>query len=100
MNINWEAVLTVAASVCTLLAMFISYYLNIKRKVEAEVPGAINGAEDTGMSGVEKFNEAVSTVYALIPIVVRPFITKQLVEALVQEVFDKMEDYARKQVKK
>lgn len=100
MNINWEIILTVLASICTVVALFISYYLHIKRKIEAEVPGAINGAEDTGMSGAEKFEEAVSTIYALIPIAVRPFITRSLVETLVQEVFDKMEEYARKQLDK
>ncbi len=100
MTINWEVVLTVFASMCTVVAIFISYYLNIKRKIEAEVPGAINGAEDTGMSGAEKFEEAVNTIYALIPLAVRPFITRSLVETLVQEVFDKMEEYARKQLNK
>lgn len=100
MNINWEVVLTILASICTVVALFISYYFYIKRKIEAEVPGAINGAEDTGMSGAEKFEEAVDTIYALIPIPVRPFITRGLVETLVQEVFDKMEEYARKQLDK
>jgi len=98
MEFNWELVLTIAASLCTVAALFISYYLYIKRRIEAEVPGAINGAEDTGMAGAEKFEEAVSTIYNLIPVVVRPFITRGLVETLVQEVFDKMEEYARKQL--
>ena len=97
---NWEILLTVLASICTVIALFISYYFYIKRKIESEVPGAINGAEDTGMSGAEKFEEAVDTIYALIPVAVRPFITRSLVETLVQEVFDKMEEYARKQVDK
>jgi len=97
---NWEILLTVLASICTVVALFISYYFYIKRKIEAEVPGAINGAEDTGMSGAEKFEEAVDTIYALIPVAVRPFITRSLVETLVQEVFDKMEEYARKQLDK
>lgn len=100
MNINWEIVLTILAGICTVTALFISYYFYIKRKIEAEVPGAINGAEDTGMSGEEKFNEAVETIYSLIPVAVKPFITRNLVETLVQEVFDKMEEYARKQVNK
>lgn len=97
---NWEILLTVLASICTVVALFISYYFYIKRKIEAEVPGAINGAEDTGMSGAEKFTEAVDTIYTLIPVAVRPFITRCLVETLVQEVFDKMEEYARKQLDK
>lgn len=100
MNINWEIVLTILASVCTVVAMFISYYLYIKRKIESEVPGAINGAEDTGMSGAEKFVEAVDTIYYMIPVVIRPFIPRSLVETVVQEVFDKMEEYARKQLSK
>lgn len=98
MNFNWEMLLTILASICTVVALFISYYFYIKRKIEAEVPGAINGAEDTGMSGSEKFTEAVDCIYSLVPVVVKPFITRNLVETLVQEVFDKMEEYARKQI--
>jgi len=97
---NWDVVLTIAASLCTLIAAFIGYYLYIKREIESRVPDAINGAEDTGMAGAEKFEEAVATIYALIPAVVKPFITRTLVEELVQSVFDKMEDYAKKQLDK
>ena len=95
---NTELLLTLVASVCTIVAAFIGYYLYIKRVIESQVPDAINGAEDTGKPGAEKFEEAVDTIYALIPLVVKPFITRTLVETLVQEVFDKMEAYAKKQV--
>lgn len=100
MNINWETVSAILMSVCTVVALFISYYFYIKRKIEAEVPGAINGAEDSDKNGEEKFNEVVTRIYELIPVAVRPFITRALVEVLVQEVFDKMEEYARKQLEK
>ena len=100
MNFNWDVVLTILAGACTLLAAFIGYYLYIKRIIESEVPDAINGAEDTGKPGAEKFQEAVDTVYSVIPAVIRPFITRTLIETLVQEVFDKMEEYARKQLNK
>lgn len=100
MNINWELLLTILAGLCTVVALFANYYLHIRKKIEAEIMGAINDAEDTGMSGAEKFNEAVDTIYSLIPAAVRPFITKDLVGVLVQSAFDKMEEYARKQLEK
>ena len=100
MNIDWNVVLTVFASILTVVATFFSYYLIIKRKIEAEIPGAINNAEDTLMAGAEKLKVAVDTLYSLIPTVVKPFITRDIIEALVQEVFDKMEDFARKQLEK
>lgn len=100
MNINWEVVLTILAAICTVVAAFIGYYLHIKRRIEAEIPDAINGAEDTGKPGAEKFEEAVDTIYNLIPLVVKPFITRTLIEELVQKVFDKMAEYARKQLAK
>lgn len=104
MNFNFdfsqETLLTILAGLCTLVAAFIGYYMYIKRVIESRVPDAINGAEDTQMAGAEKFEEAVDTVYAVIPVVIRPFITRTLVETLVQEVFDKMEAYAEKQLNK
>ena len=100
MKFNVDTLLTILAGACTLAAAFIGYYLYIKRVIESQVPDAINGAENSGKPGCEKFQEAVDTVYSVIPVVVRPFLTRTLVETLVQEVFDKMEEYARKQLNK
>ena len=44
--------------------------------------------------------EAVETIYNSLPACVRPFISKDMIEIVVQDVFDKMEEYVRKQVKK
>ena len=44
--------------------------------------------------------EAVKTVYAVIPAIAKPFVSEVLVETIIQSVFDKVEEYARKQLNK
>lgn len=97
---NWEIILTILSCVCTLTAIIVGYYQYIKKKIEKEALDAINKAEDTDKVGEEKMKEAVETVYSILPAVVKPFISKQLVETLIQGVFDKVEEYAKKQLNK
>ena len=40
------------------------------------------------------------TVYAVIPAIAKPFVSEVLVETIIQSVFDKVEEYARKQLNK
>ena len=42
----------------------------------------------------------MDNIYNLIPTVVRPFVTKDLVAIIVQNIFDQMESYAVKQADK
>ena len=46
----------------------------------------------------KKFNEAVNIVMGVIPAVAKPFIPKSVVEVVVQKVFDKVAEFAKKQV--
>ena len=41
--------------------------------------------------------DAVEIVYDIIPAVAKPFISKKLIKTIIQSVFDKVEEYARKQ---
>lgn len=97
---NWELILTIISTLCTVAAIIVGYYQYIKKKIEKEALDAINKAEDTDKVGEEKMKDAVDTVYSILPAVVRPFISKTLIETLIQGVFDKVEEYARKQVNK
>lgn len=97
---NWELILTIISTLCTVAAIIVGYYQYIKKKIEKEALDAINKAEDTDKVGEEKMKEAVETVYSILPAVVKPFISKQLVETLIQGVFDKVEEYAKKQLNK
>lgn len=95
-----ETLLTVLSVICTLAAIIIGYYLNIRKKLEEQALDAINDAEDTDKKGAEKMAQAVDTVWSALPVVVKPFINKMLVETIIQAVFNKVEAYAKKQVEK
>lgn len=95
-----EYVLTILSIICTVVAVVISYYQFIKQKIEREAIDAINKAEDLDKIGAEKMKEAVKTVYAVIPAIAKPFVSEVLVETIIQSVFDKVEEYARKQLNK
>lgn len=94
---NWELILSIVSCLVTLAAIVISYYLAIRKKIEQEALNAINKAEDTDKIGEEKMQDAVEIVYDIIPAVAKPFISKKLIETIIQSVFDKVEEYARKQ---
>ena len=97
---NWELILTILSSVLTIIATVFGYYQHIKKRLEQEALNAINKAEETDKIGVEKMQEAIKLVYDMIPIVARPFISEQMIKLIIQNVFDKVEDYAKKQLKK
>lgn len=94
---NWELILSIVSCLFTLAAIVISYYLAIRKKIEQEALNAINKAEDTDKIGEEKMQDAVEIVYDIIPAVAKPFISKKLIKTIIQSVFDKVEEYARKQ---
>lgn len=95
-----EIIITIVSIVCTIVSILCGYYIYIRKKIEQEALDAINKAEDTDKVGKEKMADAVETIYNILPACVRPFISKDMIEIVVQGVFDKMEEYVRKQVKK
>jgi predicted subunit of tRNA(5-methylaminomethyl-2-thiouridylate) methyltransferase len=97
---NWELILTIFAFLCTLIAIIFSYYQHVKKKLEQEALDAINKAEETDKIGAEKMQDAIKMVKDMIPSVAKPFISDTLIETVIQSVFDKVEDYARKQLEK
>ena len=97
---NWELILTIVSSVIAVAAAILGYYQHIKKRIEQEALDAINKAEETDKIGAEKMQDAIKMVYGMIPAVARPFISEEMVELVIQRVFDKVEDYARKQIEK
>jgi hypothetical protein len=92
-------IISVAFGIIALLSTFISYYFSVKEKIEKAASGAIDKAEETGGVGTEKFEIAVEQLKALIPTPVKPFIPDKLIRKIVQETFDNIESYAKKQHK-
>lgn len=99
MNV-YEIIMTVLAIVFGGLSLYISARKNILDAVE----GYINEAEDTfkdaTKAGGSKFEWVVDRIMSIIPVALKPFISRALVEATVQKVFDIMESYAAKQADK
>ena len=100
MNFNIEIILVILSILCSGVAIFISYYLSVKKMIESSVVDAINMAEELDAMGAEKMAAAVETIYELVPVIVKPFISRQMIEVIVQTSFDKIEEYALKQIKK
>lgn len=54
--------------------------------------------KDATKAGGEKFEWVVSSLYQALPGVIRPFLSRDLVESVVQATFDAVEGYARLQL--
>ena len=71
-------------------------------KVSGRVAALIRRAEelysDLTQAGGIKFEWVVGQLYDLIPLAVRPFVPRKLVEQIVQTTFDAIEGYARMQL--
>lgn len=92
--------INIALGVLAIGVTLFSYYLSIKNKIEEAAKYAINIAEDCDKIGKEKMEIAVEQVCAVIPAIVKPVFPKDFIEQIIQEVFDKMTEFAEKQVAK
>lgn len=95
-----EIILTIVFAVLTIIGAVVSYYLYFKNKITAAINGEIDDAEIDGKVGEEKMAEVITQLKKLIPAILRPFITDEMLQTLVQAAFDKIESYAEKQAKK
>ena len=98
MNIN--EILNIALIVLTILSTLIGYYFKIKERVLKEINGLINEVEDGESIGAEKMQSVVDNLYKLVPTPYRGILNKDVLEKMVQMAFDKIEEYAKKQVNK
>ena len=98
-ELNPTIILTILFGILTIGAVFVGYYLAIKNKIRNAAETAINMAEELDKIGAEKLEDATERVYALVPMVLRPLLTKSMTRDIIQYVFDEMEAYALKQKK-
>lgn len=54
--------------------------------------------KDTTNAGGQKFNEVVNKLWSLVPISLRPIITRQMIKDIVQSTFDEVENYVKLQL--
>lgn len=95
-----ETYINIALGILAIGVTIFSYYLAIKNKIEQAAKDAINVAEDCDKIGKEKMEIAVEQVYSVIPAIVKPVFPKDFIEQIIQEVFDKMIEFAEKKVVK
>lgn len=93
-------ILSIVFAVLTVIVGLISYYLYIRNKIQQAIASGIDNAEELEEIGAEKMATVISGLKQLIPAMFRPFITDNLLESLVQAVFDSMKAFAEKQAKK
>lgn len=94
-----EAIINIILGVLSIAVTFLSYYLYIKAKITSAAVGAINEAEMEDKTGEEKMEFAVAQVYALVPKILKPILTKEVIKQLIQMAFDKIKAFAIKQNK-
>lgn len=89
---------------CALVLGGLALWYQGNAKVSGRVAALIQRAEElysdlTNAGGV-KFEWVVGQLYSLLPLAVRPFVPRKLVEQVVQTTFDAIEGYARMQLDK
>ncbi|WP_301666002.1 hypothetical protein [uncultured Alistipes sp.] len=97
---NWSYIISIVLGVLAAVASFVGYYFYIRSKLAKAATGAVNDAEKEDKTGAEKLQIAVDQVYALVPAILKTIISKEIVQGLVQAAFDKIEEYAKKQLEK
>ena len=90
---KWLALFTLGAA---------SIYYQTNTKLSCYVARLIDEAEhvyeDATKAGGKKFEWVVTTLYGMVPALLKPFITRQVLESLVQSTFDAMQHYAVTQI--
>lgn len=99
-----KTILEILGYILSIILGGVALYIKGKKTITDNAVKYINEAEEGYKNLViakgEKFDYVVDSIYGLIPKVVKPFITKELVAIIVQNVFDQMESYAVKQADK
>lgn len=95
-----SVIINVVLTVLSVVVSFVGYYFYVKQRITKAATDAVNDAEQKDKTGEEKKEIAVTQVYALIPAIYKPIITRAVVEGIVQAAFDKIEEYAKKQADK
>ena len=95
-----EAIVSIVLTVLMLIVTFIGHYFYVRGKLHKAAAGAISNAEQDDKTGEEKLELAVDQVYSIVPDSLKIIIHRKTVRKIVQAAFDKIEDYAKKQVEK
>lgn len=113
---NFQDIYNVLATLVAVVVGSLSLYFKASAKAQAkakevqdvmamimgEVVVYIRKAEedykDTTNAGGKKFNEVVNKLWSLVPVSLRPIITRQMIKDIVQSTFDEVENYVKLQL--
>jgi hypothetical protein len=90
----------IGAGILMVLGYVLVIYLVARFKIARDIPDAIDKAEDLKEAGVRKIEFAVDNLYDFLPKICKLFISKAMIKKLVQAAFEKVENYAKKQLAK
>lgn len=93
-------VVNVILGITAVMLTLVNYYYSVKSRLQRNAGDAINEAELSEFDGEDKMKIAVFQIKQLVPDLFKPLFTDEVIEKIVQEVFDKMQDFAKKQVNK
>lgn len=96
----WEIIVNTLLVIASVVLAGLTYYLYVKNKITAQANAEISNAEDTDKKKQEKMAYVIEQLKLIIPKPARLFFTDKAIEKIVQKAFDKIEEYAKKQLNK
>ena len=101
---NVQNIYSIIITLLTIIFGFLCSYIKTKTMLVNKAGEFINKAEEdyknVSKAGQYKFDAVVDWLYNLVPLNMKFFITRQMISEIVQRVFDKMAEYATKQLDK
>ena len=101
---DYSVIVRYIVYLCVLIFGGLALWYQGNAKVSGRVAALIRRAEelysDLANAGGVKFEWVVGQLYNLLPLAIRPFVPRSLVEQVVQTTFDAIEGYARMQLDK
>ena len=100
-GINWYSIIVTIGLV---VLGFITSYIKTKSNVLSKITGFISKAEAvyknvTG-KGCEKHELVINWCWALVPVPLKPFITRDFIAHTIDTIFDEVKDYSEMQLDK
>lgn len=104
MELDWKSIVQIVEIVAFIVGGFVISYLRTSDVVHKFVAALIADAEElfatVEKSGAQKMAWVIEQIYAYVPAWLKPFLTAEKIQAIVQAVFDKIKAYADIQVSK
>lgn len=104
MELDWKLILQGVEIIAFIIGGFELSYLRTSSVVRGVIAELIADAEElyanVEKSGAQKMAWVIGQIYAYVPAWLKPFLTAEKIQAIVQAVFDKIKAYADIQVSK